>query len=115
MNTDLAQRVILTASVFVAGRNGPGLSGVDFVAPVMRLLWVHHEFDPCGYTPYRSAQQFAATSRSPLLTVRGGGPQRGAPCEARSFHGFVGVESETVLAMRSWVKTGVVPGDVVMP
>jgi hypothetical protein len=115
MNTDLAQRVILTASVFVAGRNGPGLSGVDFVAPVMRLLWVHHESDPCGYTPYRSAQQFAATSRSPLLTVRGGGPQRGAPCEARSFHGFVGVESETVLAMRSWVKTGVVPGDVVMP
>ena len=115
MNPDLAQRVILTASVFVAGRNGPGLSGVGWDGPAKRLLWVHHEFDPCAYTPYRSAQQFAAKSRSPLLTVRGGGPAQGAPCEARSAHGFVGVEPETVLAMRSWVKTGVVPGDVAGP
>jgi hypothetical protein len=115
MNSDLAQRVILTASVFVAGRNGPGLSGVSWDAPASRLLWVHHESDPCTYTPYRSAQQFAVKSRSPLLTVRGGGPERGKPCEARSAHGFVGVEAETVLAMRSWVKTGVVPPDVVAP
>lgn len=115
MNPALARRVILTASVFLAGRNGPGLSGVEFDGPPGRLLWVHHEADPCTYTPYRSAQQFAAKSRSPLLTVRGGGPARGAPCEARSAHGFVGVEPEAVLAMRSWVKTGVVPADVVKP
>ena len=115
MNPDLARRVILTASVFVAGRNGPGLSGVEFDAAPWRLLWVHHEADPCPYTPYRSAQQFAAKSRSPLITVRGGGPARGKPCEARSAHGFVDVEPETVLAMRSWVKTGVVPPDVAGP
>lgn len=115
MNPALAQRVILSASVFVAGRNGPGLSGVEFGAPALRLLWVHHEADPCAYTPYRSAQQFAAKSRSPLLTVRGGGPERGKACEARTAHGFVGVEAETVLAMRAWVKTGTVPADVVKP
>lgn len=115
MNRDLARRVILTASVFIAGRNGPGLSGVEFDAPVSRLLWVHHEADPCSFTPHRSAQQFAAKSNSPLLTVRGGGPARSKPCEARSAHGFVDVEPEVVLAMRSWVKTGVVPPDVVKP
>ena len=115
MNPALARRVILTASVFLAGRNGPGLSGVEFDGPPGRLLWVHHESDPCTYTPYRSAQQFAAKSRSPLLTVRGGGPARSKPCEARSAHGFVDVEPETVLAMRSWVKTGVVPPDVAGP
>jgi hypothetical protein len=115
MNQSLARRVILTASVFVAGRNGPGLSGVEFDAPAIRLLWVHHESDPCRFTPYHGAKQFAAKSRSPLLTVRGGGPERGAPCEARSFHGFVGVEAETVMAMRSWVKTGVVPADISKP
>jgi len=115
MNPALAHRVILTASVFLAGRNGPGLSGVEFDLPAKRLLWVHHESDPCSFTPYREAQRFAAKSHSPLLTVRGGGPARGAPCEARSAHGFVGVESETVLAMRSWVKTGVVSADVVKP
>jgi hypothetical protein len=115
MNPALARRVILTASVFLAGRNGPGLSSVEFDAPAGRLLWVHHESDPCAYTPYGSAQQFAAKSRSPLLTARGGGPARGKPCEARSAHGFVGVEPETVQAMRSWVKTDVVPPDVAGP
>jgi hypothetical protein len=78
-----------------------------------RLLWVHHEEDPCAYTPYREALRYAQMTRSPLLAVRGGGPSRGAPCEARSAHGFVGVERATVLAMRSWVKTGVTPADVV--
>ena len=112
MNPGLAQRLILTASLFVSGRNGPGLSGVSWDGLAPRLLWVHHESDPCSYTPYRSARQFAEASRSPLLTVRGGGPSSGAPCEARSAHGFVGIERETVLAMRSWVKTGAVPADV---
>jgi pimeloyl-ACP methyl ester carboxylesterase len=51
MNPALARRLILTASVFIAGRNGPGLSGVDFDGSAGRLLWVHHEADPCAYTP----------------------------------------------------------------
>lgn len=112
MNPALAKRLILTASLFVSGGKGPGLSGVDWDAMTSRLLWVHHESDSCAYTPCRSARKFAEMSRSPLLTVRGGGPSRGARCEARSAHGFVGVERETVLAMRSWVKTGVTPADI---
>jgi hypothetical protein len=76
------------------------------------LLWVHHEDDPCTYTSYRDAREFSQRTRKPLLTVRGGGPGRGAACEAFTAHGFVGVERETVIAMRSWVKTGVIPADV---
>lgn len=112
MNPGLAQRLILTSSLFLRGGHGPGLSGVNWAGLTPRLLWAHHESDPCPYTPYRSAQQHAEMTRSPLLTVRGGGPYRGAPCEARSAHGFAGIEGETVLAMRSWVKTGVTPADV---
>ena len=112
MNPGLAQRLILTSSLFLGGGYGPGLSGVNWDGLTPRLLWVYHEFDPCRYTPYRSARQHAEMTRSPLLTVRGGGPASGSPCEARSAHGFIGIERETVLAMRSWVKTGVVPADV---
>jgi len=112
MNPALAPRVILTASLFLAGRNGPGLSGISTEGMAAGLLWVHHESDPCGYTPYRSAREFAARTRSPLLTVRGGGPERGAPCMAFTAHGFVGVERETVQAMRAWLRTGAVPPDV---
>jgi len=112
MNPGLARRLILTSSVFLRSQNGPGLSGVKWDGLSARLLWVHHEDDPCMYTAYRDAQRFAEKSRSPLVTVRGGGPSRGGACQAYTAHGFVGVESEAVSAMRSWVKTGATPPDV---
>lgn len=49
---------------------------------------------------------------SPLVTVRGGGPEKGGACQAFTAHGFVGMEREAVLAMRAWVKTGAVPADI---
>lgn len=113
MNPGMAQRVILTSSLFLAAGHGPGISGVNWDAIKAKLLWVHHEDDGCRFTPYRSAQEHAATTRAPLVTVRGGGEPRGAPCEPYGRHGFVGVERETVLAMRSWVKTGATPADVI--
>ena len=112
MNPQLARRVILTSSVFLASRNGPGLTGVNWADLRVPLLWVHHEDDPCRFTSYRDAKAFAERSGKPLVTVRGGGPGRGDACQAFTAHGFVGVEPETVKAMRSWVKTGTVPADV---
>jgi hypothetical protein len=112
MNPDIARRVILTASVFRAGRNGPGLSGVRYQDLKASLLFVHHEDDPCDFTPYHMARSAAERSKAPLVTVRGGGPSRGGDCQAYTAHGFVGVEREAVLAMRSWIKTGTVPADV---
>jgi hypothetical protein len=58
------------------------------------------------------AKALAERSGAPLVTMRGGGPSRGDPCMAYTAHGFVGIERETVLAMRSWIKTGAVPADV---
>jgi predicted esterase len=112
MNPALAKRLILTASVFVPTRNGPGVSDADWKALGMPLLWVHHEEDPCEYTAYHYARRFAQASASPLVTVRGGGPGKGGACQAFTAHGFVGVEQNTVRAMRAWVKSGAVPPDV---
>ena len=112
MNPAHAKRLALTASVFSASRNGPGLSGVRPDELGMPLLIVHHEDDPCPITRYKDAAGFAAAGKSPLLTVRGGGPARGNPCMAFTAHGFVGVEAETVHAIRSWVRSGAVPADV---
>lgn len=112
MNPSLAKRAILTSSLFERTSNGPGLSGANLAELSAPLLWVHHEDDPCQYTRYREAKRFAERSMSPLVTVRGGGPEKGGACQAFSYHGYVGVEREAVLAMRSWVKTGAVPPDV---
>jgi hypothetical protein len=112
MNPRLARRTILTSSLFQATRNGPGLSDAKWDGFPGSLLWVHHEDDPCQYTSYRDAREFARRSGKPLVTVRGGGPGRGGACQAYTAHGFVGVEVPAVRAMRSWVKTGAVPADV---
>lgn len=112
MNPSLARRTILTSSLFLPSKNGPGLSGVSWKEVPKDLLWVHHEHDPCSYTSYRDARRYSRKSGKPLLTVHGGGPGRGPSCEAYSSHGYVGVERETVLAMRSWIKTGVLPADI---
>jgi hypothetical protein len=49
---------------------------------------------------------------SPLVTVRGGGPTRGKPCDAFTQQGFVGIEIPTIKAMKDWIKTRAVPPDV---
>jgi len=112
MQPEIARRVILTSSLFQPNRNGSGLSGADFTQLKMPLLWVHHADDPCPVTSYSDAVAFAKRSSAPLVTVRGGGPGQGLACQARTAHGFIGIEQATVLAMRSWVKTGKVPGDI---
>lgn len=113
MNPELAKRLILTASVFSAGRNGPGLSNVKPAEIKMPLLVVHHADDPCQSTRYRDAVDFARNRNSPLMTIKGGGPGRGNPCMAFTAHGFVGMETETVHAMRSWVQSGVAVPEVI--
>lgn len=115
MNPGLARRLVLTSSLFLAAGHGPGLSGVNWEDLTAQLLWVHHEEDSCPYTPYSSARRHADMTRAPLLTVRGGTAPRGAPCEAFSQHGYIGIERETVLAIRTWVKTGGTPVVVTPP
>ena len=64
MNPQLARRTILTASLFRPTRNGPGLAAVKSEELPAKLLWVHHEDDPCPYTSYRDAQEFSRRSAS---------------------------------------------------
>jgi hypothetical protein len=115
MNPQLARRLILTSSVWGPTRNGPGLSDADWNALKAPLLWVHHQDDPCAFTPYGEARRYAGKTRASLVTVRGGGPEKGGACQAFTAHGFVGVERAVVRAMRSWVLTGTVPADVQAP
>ncbi|MBI3373262.1 MAG: hypothetical protein HY017_16160 [Betaproteobacteria bacterium] len=101
-----AARVILSSSVIIANRNGPGLSDADWTLLKAPLLWVHHYDDPCRWTSYAEAQAHAKLTGAPLVTVRGGGPWAGDACQAYTAHGFAGIEQKVVLAMREWVFTG---------
>ena len=95
--------VVLTSSVTVAARSGPGLSGFDYAQIKAPVLLMHHTEDSCTYTPYRDARSIAQAQRYPLISVTGGKPASSDPCEAFSAHGFLGKEPETVEAMVNWM------------
>ncbi len=97
---------VLTATMFrEAGRNsnepGPGLSRFDFATIQIPLLFAHHASDQCRYTPYGDAARYS--EKFPLITVWGGLPPQSTPCEARSQHGFLGKESETIEQIVNWM------------
>ena len=63
-------------------------------------------------TPRGGGRGLGERAAAPPVPGGGGGPGGGGACQAFTAHGFVGIEGETVAAMRSWVKTGAVPRDV---
>lgn len=107
-------KVIFSSSLFDTTSHSHGLASVDFDDFRTPMLWVHHADDPCRWTAYWQAKRHAEKTRSPLITVKSSNAGRGNPCEAFSQHGFVGVEQETVRAMKQWVVDGTA-ADVVAP
>lgn len=94
--------VVLTSSVLGdGGRFGAGLNGFDFSSIRVPLLFVHHENDGCGQSPYYKAAGLA--KRFPLITVHGGDSPKSDACEALSAHGYLGKEKETVDAIAAWI------------
>ena len=95
--------VVLTSSVYLGARSGPGLSGFDFGRISAPVLLVHHVEDSCFVTPYREARKLAESRRYPLISVNGGLPATSDACEAFSAHGYLGKEPETAAEIVKWM------------
>jgi hypothetical protein len=95
--------VVLTSSLFQTGGNRPRpvLAAFDFRTIPIPLLFVHHADDSCHATPYSLATR--AARGYTLITVHGGKPPEGPPCEPFSQHGYFGKEAETVDAIAAWM------------
>ena len=63
---DAVTGVVLTSSMTVAARSGPGLSGFDYSTIKTPVLLMHHTEDSCANTPYRDARNIAQTRKYPL-------------------------------------------------
>ncbi len=72
-------------------------------------LVVHHKQDECVVAPYELAvalmKSLSRASQKKLLTFTGGDHSILDPCEAMSYHGFLGLDAEGVAAIVSWIKT----------
>jgi pimeloyl-ACP methyl ester carboxylesterase len=108
--SDRISGVVLTASLFVASKSGPGLARFDFRSIKTPVLFVHHRDDGCAQTPYSEAQRLSG--RFPLVSVSGGDAPISVPCEALSYHGFLGREEPVVDAISAWIFGKPVPSDI---
>jgi hypothetical protein len=70
-----------------------------------RHLIVHHKRDACRATPFFAAESAHERFGTELIAMDGG-RSVGPPCEARAYHGYNGIERETVAAIKTWIKRG---------
>jgi hypothetical protein len=71
------------------------------------VLLVFHEKDGCSYTPAASAAHakslFRAAAKVDVVILSGGTAGQGDPCEARSPHGFLGLDDKVVGTISQWL------------
>lgn len=68
-----------------------------------RHLIVHHKRDTCRATPYNAAEASAQRYGNEFIAMEGG-VSVGDACEAFSYHGYNGIEGETMQAIKNWMK-----------
>jgi pimeloyl-ACP methyl ester carboxylesterase len=99
--------VVFTASI--VGNDSDRVPAMEIETIRVPALVVHHEEDQCRLCLLRDVPALMAGLRgaikSELVTFKGGGPVKGAACEAFHYHGFIGIEEEVVKRIADWVKT----------
>jgi hypothetical protein len=97
--------IVVTSSLTNSGGNLPGMKLEQITVPV---LVVHHESDQCKHTPYAEVPQIMAkltgSRKAELITFKDGSGMKGDPCEAISYHGFVGIEPKVIGEVATWIK-----------
>jgi len=100
--------VVLTSTV-TGQQAGGSANDVALEKIAVPVLIYHHKQDSCRITPSYGAERLM--KRLTLATVKkfievdGGKDPTGDPCEAFHYHGFIGMESQAVQQITSWIKT----------
>jgi pimeloyl-ACP methyl ester carboxylesterase len=70
------------------------------------VLVVHHREDRCAASDFRDLRRLTGKLNAPRQEVipMSGGRSQGPLCEAFAYHGFNGVERETVAAIAAWMQ-----------
>jgi hypothetical protein len=82
-----------------------GISSLDAKKYKNRQLVVHHRHDACRSTPFGAAEASHERHGTDFIAMDGG-ISVGDPCEPFAYHGYNGIERETVDAIKKWIKQG---------
>lgn len=101
--------IVLTATVTGQSRNRPySVFNVQLKVIRQPVLIVHHKADGCKVSPYSGtsgvAKALKTASTVEVLAFEGGDPPQSGACDALSYHGFLGIESQVVGAIGAWIK-----------
>lgn len=97
--------IVLTSTV--VGPDRERVPAMDIGAIKVPTLVVHHQDDQCRvclFSDVKSLMGGLQSTRPELVVFSGGGPPRGNPCEARHYHGFIGIEDDVVKRIADWIK-----------
>lgn len=99
--------IVLTSSITSTDRGSIFDLPLGLNTITLPVLIVHHQQDGCHNTKFSDAlrlrDQFTKSLRAGFVEVLGGNPPLSGPCDALSYHGFLGREREVVLAITDWV------------
>jgi hypothetical protein len=82
-----------------------GIAGFNAKKYRNRHLVVHHRDDACRATPFAAARASHDRFGNDFIAMDGG-ISVGDPCEPLAYHGYNGIESATIDAIKKWIKQG---------
>jgi hypothetical protein len=100
---DLSEHLDGKVDCFVHTSSMSAIAQLDTRKFKSRHLLVHHKQDGCRKTGFYSAQNNHESFNTPLFVMEGGISQ-GDPCEAFAYHGYNGIENETVDKIKAWIR-----------
>ncbi|TAJ28965.1 MAG: hypothetical protein EPO67_15725 [Reyranella sp.] len=90
---------------FVHTSSMNAISGLSTRGAKSRHLIVWHRSDPCRATKPSASAAMASSNGIDWVEMTGG-TSVGEDCEARSHHGYNGIERETVDRIKAWIAKG---------
>jgi pimeloyl-ACP methyl ester carboxylesterase len=119
LKDERVESIVLTSSITSTDRGSIFDLPLGLNTVTLPVLVVHHQQDGCPNTKYKDAlvlrEQFTNSSRVDFVEVAGGTPPLSGPCDALSYHGFLGREREVILAITDWITGKEVPDKIGAP
>jgi pimeloyl-ACP methyl ester carboxylesterase len=92
----------------IAGSNPDGVASMALPRIKVPTLILAHRKDACDVTPASDVaklkRRLTNARALEIVELDGGDPPQSEPCEAKSQHGFLGIESEAVDAIAGFIK-----------
>ncbi len=92
----------------IAQSHRDGVASMALSQVAVPTLIVSHRQDQCDITPAADAPKLKArltkAGKVEVALLDGGAPPASAPCEARSQHGFLGIEAQAVDTIARFIK-----------